>query len=162
MQRRFRENGCSLPMAARKVGRCLLASSHAGTRLPIAVLQGSGRSPSARHGSWTAAASFQNRLKQNRRHPLWMPPVKNLRNDFLRRHYPHQVKGRSWRTSSQPACTSSPVFICRAYYTPVFTQMQAVIPTAFATMRGSPRQCPALRRGSRGCTTGRLHRADGR
>ena len=31
--------------------------------------------------------------------------------DFLRRHYPHQVKGRSWITSSQPAYTSSPVFI---------------------------------------------------
>ena len=31
--------------------------------------------------------------------------------DFLRRHYPHQVKGRSSITSSQPAFTSSPVFI---------------------------------------------------
>src|SRR5574344_741007 len=34
---------------ARKIGRCLLASSHAGTRLPIAALQDSGRSPSVRH-----------------------------------------------------------------------------------------------------------------
>ena len=34
---------------ARKFGRCLLASSHAGTRLPIAELQDSGRSPSVRH-----------------------------------------------------------------------------------------------------------------
>ena len=40
-----------------------------------------------------------------------MPPVKNLRYDFLRRHYPHQVKGRSSSTSSQPAPTSSPVFM---------------------------------------------------
>ena len=40
-----------------------------------------------------------------------MPPVKNLRYDFLRRHYPHQVKGRSSSTSSQPADTSSPVFM---------------------------------------------------
>ena len=39
------------------------------------------------------------------------PPVKNLDTDFLRRHYPHQVKGRSWSTSSQPAYTSSPVFL---------------------------------------------------
>ena len=36
---------------------------------------------------------------------------KSLHDDFLRRHYPHQVKGRSWMTSSQPAHTSSPVFI---------------------------------------------------
>ena len=40
-----------------------------------------------------------------------MPPVKNLRYDFLRRHYPHQVMGRSSITSSQPADTSSPVFM---------------------------------------------------
>ena len=45
-----------------------------------------------------------------------MPPVKNLYYDFLRRHYPHQVKGRSLITSSQPAFTSSPVFIFH-YYT---------------------------------------------
>lgn len=31
-------------------------------------------------------------------------------NDFLRRHYPHQVKGSKLITSSQPAFTSSPVF----------------------------------------------------
>ena len=42
---------------------------------------------------------------------FWMPPVKNLYYDFLRRHYPHQVKGRSLITSSQPAFTSSPVFL---------------------------------------------------
>ena len=37
----------SIP-AVWKFGRCLLASSHAGTRLPIAVIQNSGRSPSVR------------------------------------------------------------------------------------------------------------------
>ena len=37
----------SIP-AVWKFGRCLLASSHAGTRLPIAVIQDSGRSPSVR------------------------------------------------------------------------------------------------------------------
>ena len=30
-------------------------------------------------------------------------PCKNSSHDFLRRHYPHQVKGRSSITSSQPA-----------------------------------------------------------
>ena len=30
--------------------------------------------------------------------------------DFLRRHYPHQVKGSKLITSSQPANTSSPVY----------------------------------------------------
>ena len=40
-----------------------------------------------------------------------MPPVKNLCYDFLRRHYPHQVIGSKLITSSQPADTSSPVFI---------------------------------------------------
>ena len=38
-----------------------------------------------------------------------MPPVKILEYDFLRRHYPHQVKGSKLITSSQPAHTSSPV-----------------------------------------------------
>ena len=42
---------------------------------------------------------------------------KSLHDDFLRRHYPHQVKGRSWMTSSQPAHTSSPVFISMLLYT---------------------------------------------
>ena len=41
---------------------------------------------------------------------------KSLHDDFLRRHYPHQVKGRSWMTSSQPAHTSSPVFISSLLY----------------------------------------------
>ena len=42
---------------------------------------------------------------------------KSVHDDFLRRHYPHQVKGRSWMTSSQPAHTSSPVFISFLLYT---------------------------------------------
>ena len=45
-----------------------------------------------------------------------MPPVKYRYYNFLRRYYPHQVKGRSLITSSQPAVTSSPVFILH-YYT---------------------------------------------
>ena len=40
-------------------GRCLLASSHAGTRLPIAdLIQGPGRSPSARRLSADSVSSF--------------------------------------------------------------------------------------------------------
>ena len=42
---------------------------------------------------------------------------KSLHDDFLRRHYPHQVKGRSWMTSSQPAHTSSPVYLSVTLYT---------------------------------------------
>ena len=45
-----------------------------------------------------------------------MPPVKILLYGFLRRHYPHQVKGSKLITSSQPANTSSPVFICLLLY----------------------------------------------
>ena len=41
---------------------------------------------------------------------------KSLHDDFLRRHYPLQVKGRSWMTSSQPAHTSSPVFFSTLLY----------------------------------------------
>ena len=53
-----------------------------------------------------------------------MPPVKNRYYDFLRRHYPHQVKGSKLITSSQPANTSSPVFIYSTHYTPVTCFLQ--------------------------------------
>ena len=91
-----------------KFGRCLLASSHAGTRLPIAEIHNSGSSPSVSHICGYSFPPFSRVQKTG--DTFWMPPVKNLYYDFLRRHYPHQVKGRSLITSSQPAFTSSPVF----------------------------------------------------
>ena len=42
-----------------------------------------------------------------------MPPVKNLSYDFLRRHYPHQVKGSKFDYFLSACYTSSPVFICK-------------------------------------------------
>ena len=57
----------SIP-AVWKFGRCLLASSHAGTRLPIAVIQNSGRSPSVRF-------SFPKDKKTKAPDPV--PPLKN-------------------------------------------------------------------------------------
>ena len=55
-----------LPLGtARKVGRGSLASSHAGTRLPIAVIQDPGRSPSARRGlTADAGSSFLKRAQK--------------------------------------------------------------------------------------------------
>jgi len=41
---------------------------------------------------------------------------KAAHDDFLRRHYPHQVKGSKLITSSQPACTSSPVLFAGVLY----------------------------------------------
>ena len=44
---------------------------------------------------------------------MWNPPVTEQKH-FLRRHDPHQVTGRSWMTSSQPADTDSPcIFSCK-------------------------------------------------
>ena len=57
-----------------KFGRSLLASSHAGTRLPIAAIQGTGRSPSARRGLTANAVchilSKKVILKQNKKETL--------------------------------------------------------------------------------------------
>ena len=72
-----------------KIGRGSLASSHAGTRLPIAAfIQGSGRSPSARSRPLRRLAATK-----NRRHHSGASCKKSFSYDFLRRHYPHQVKG---------------------------------------------------------------------
>ncbi len=46
-----------------------------------------------------------------------MPLYKSLRNDFLRRHYPHQVKGRSPLTSSQPTQLPAPLWFMHPLYT---------------------------------------------
>jgi len=51
-------------IAAWKFGRCLLASSHAGTRLPIADIQDSGRSPSVRRKAVSFLLSQKIKKKQ--------------------------------------------------------------------------------------------------
>ena len=92
------------PGTARKVGRGSLASAHAGTRLPIAVIQNTGRSPSVRriylrnnvfllsqksaHTVFLFCTARRLHRQRKRRHLTVSP--KNLL-DFLRRHYPHQV-----------------------------------------------------------------------
>ena len=92
-----------------RCGRSLLASSHAGTRLPIAAfIQGSGRSPSARSRPLRRLAATK-----NRRHHSGASCKKSFSYDFLRRHYPHQVKGRSLVTSSQPASRAPLCFVFR-------------------------------------------------
>ena len=78
-----------------------MASSHAGTRLPIAVIEGSGRSPSARKNCSCPDSSFPK--EKNRRRPADVS-CKKSSYDFLRRHYPHQVKGRSGRFLSACRC----------------------------------------------------------
>jgi len=40
-----------------------------------------------------------------------MPPVKILEYDFLRRHYPHQVKGSKFDDFLSARNTSSPVIV---------------------------------------------------
>ena len=60
------KTGAVIPMiTAWKFGRCLLASSHAGTRLPIADLQDSGRSPSVRHICGSCFLLSQKKKQEN-------------------------------------------------------------------------------------------------
>ena len=82
-----------------KIGRGSLASSHAGTRLPIAVFgPDTGRSPSVRSrlgrdaGMVSSMHSFRLKELKKQRIPLGHPPSKSRMNS-LRWHYPHQVKG---------------------------------------------------------------------
>ena len=49
-------------------------------------------------------------ILKNRRLPLRVSP-KKIAYDFLRRHYPHQVKGSKLITSSQPASQAPPCLI---------------------------------------------------
>lgn len=63
-----------------KVGRSLLASSHAGTRLPIAVIQDSGRSPSICHGLTVKIPPFLELYKVGK--PTSAPHPLNLEGAF--------------------------------------------------------------------------------
>ena len=82
------------------------------------VTPDSGRSPSVRCGTppqkGTRHPPQNSKISHNKKQetPSAASPAKNHDDDFLRRHYPHQVKGRSCFASSQPAVTSSPVFDC--------------------------------------------------
>ena len=65
-------------------------------------------------------------VKQKTGDTFWMPPVKNPSwNDFLRRHYPHQVKGSKFGYFLSACSTSSPVFVCYTHYIQPKTIMQA-------------------------------------
>jgi len=77
-QRRFPRIIADTACPLGKFGRDLLASSHAGTRLPIAVIRSPGRSPSTRCGltADTALTSFHRGQQKNRRHLNTMPPGK--------------------------------------------------------------------------------------
>jgi len=77
------------PRCRRKVGRDSLVPSHAGTRLPIAVTPGPGRSPSARRR--LRRKSVLPSKRKNRGCLPGSPCKKSMFRDFLRRHYPHQV-----------------------------------------------------------------------
>ena len=96
-----------------KIGRGLLAPSHAGTRLPIAVCgPDPGRSPSVRSRAGRDARSFLRYTslpqKESKKQRTPMGARRSSPNmNSLRWHYPHQVKGRS-DASSQPS--GSPVF----------------------------------------------------
>ena len=54
-------------------------------------------------------------------------PVKTHRDDFLRRHYPHQVKGSKFEHFLSARMTSSPVFCCREYSTPIVPKLQEAV-----------------------------------
>ncbi|GEM_PF-2985035 len=58
---------------------------------------------------WLLCLSPFKKVPKNRGYFPKIPP-KESNYDFLRRHYPHQVKGRSWMTSSQPAAQAPPIF----------------------------------------------------
>ena len=75
---------------------------------PSQSFQGSGRSPSARSRPLRRLAATK-----NRRHHSGASCKKSFSYDFLRRHYPHQVKGRSLVTSSQPASRAPLCFVFR-------------------------------------------------
>ncbi len=100
-----------------KIGRGSLASSHAGTRLPIAVFpartQGApprpapGRSPGRR--CFVRCTSL---LSQTKNGDTRVGARRKACNHFLRWHYPHQVKGRSDRFLS---ARSAPLFLQEDY-----------------------------------------------
>jgi len=66
---------------------------------------------------------------KNRRHPLDASCKKSLCHDFLRRHYPHQVKGSKFDYFLSACFTSSPVFVYWLYYTSATNFVQLVIST---------------------------------
>lgn len=84
---------------------------------PSLCVLDSRRSPSARcefHGPLSSGSAAKIRAdraiwslpwQKNRRHQNLVPPAMIRFDDFLRRHYPHQVKGSKVTPSSQPVLT---------------------------------------------------------
>ena len=85
-------------------GRESLFSSHPETRVPIAEYKTQGAPPQP-----ATCVEYRLLIQKNRRKPFVVSSCKKSY-DFLRRHYPHQVKGSKVHPSSQPVNTSSPVF----------------------------------------------------
>ena len=125
---------------ARKVGRSSLASSHAGTRLPIAAISSTRRSPSARRGLTADAdsPSFQKRKRKPEAPEMVSPEEYKLLS--LRWHYPNQVQGSKVTPSSQPVL-QAPRFFNFHHDTPDSALLQAV----FQNNSGSPGLCVPMR-----------------
>ena len=105
-------------------GRCLLASSHAGTRLPIAALQNSGRSPSVRHKCGWRSSFPKKALRQKQETSRADTSCKKSWYDFLRRHYPHQVIGSKLDDFLSARKYKLPCFWFRWHYTSVSCKKQ--------------------------------------
>ncbi len=95
-------------------GRYSKVSSHPETQVPIALIKAQGAPP-------LPSYNFSHHLfsqKQKTETPNMDISEKiYLHYDFLRRHYPYQVKGSKFDYFFSARLTSSPVFICFYYYT---------------------------------------------
>ena len=106
-----KESGRHTP--ARKAGRSSLASSHAGTRLPIAVIQDRRRSPlSATARPWMPSAHILPPKNSNKKGALIRAPKENHPNYFPTLALSKSGYGSKVNPSSQPVHTSSPGVFC--------------------------------------------------
>ena len=116
--------GKGLPgRGVQKFGRGLLASSHAGTRLPIAAncIQGTGRSPSARRG--TAAevplsSPFPKGTKNGRHRKRCLPKKVDDSTTSYGGIIRIRCKGRRCFLPLSPSSRAPPVFCCEPIIVP--------------------------------------------
>jgi len=71
----------------------------------------------------TGSPAFSVAANKNRKQPFTVLHVTNPLYDFLRRHYPYQVKGSKLGYFLSACFTSSPVFTC-IYYTAIKAAFQ--------------------------------------
>ena len=117
--------GRSLPgqTGLQRFGRGLLASSHAGTRLPIAAncIQGTGRSPSARRGHAAEiplSPSFPKAQKNGRHHKRCLPEKADDSTTSYGGIIRIRCKGRRWFLPLSPSSRAPPVFCCEPIIAP--------------------------------------------